>query len=59
MSMDWCIVWSPTFFDYGVCLHHHLQNGRTLLELAKQHGRQSVVDYLVNVGEYCIVSSAC
>ena len=40
------------FVDYSVCLHHHLQDGRTPLELAKQHGHQSVVDYLVTLGEY-------
>ena len=40
------------FVDYSVCLHHHLQDGRTPLEEAKQRGHQSVVDYLVTVGEY-------
>ena len=40
------------FVDYSVCLHHHLQDGKTPLELAKQSGHQSVVDYLVNLGEH-------
>ena len=40
------------FVDYSVCLHHHLQYGRTPLEVAKECGRQSVVNYLVTVGEY-------
>ena len=40
------------FVDYSVCLHHHLQDGRTPLELAKEYGSQSVVDYLVTLGEY-------
>ena len=40
------------FVDYSVYLHHHLQDWKTPLELAKQSGHQSVVDYLVNLGEH-------
>ena len=45
-----CVI--VIFVDYSVCLHHHLQDEKTPLELAKYWGCQSVVDYLVTLGKY-------